>query len=299
MKKLSKRNIKLTGLIALFALVFALGLNASTVKVNAEGETKSCEHKNLVKCNKDPYKDKNPDAENQFVDGYTIDCFYCKDCGKYARDDKFNQILTSEEVESLKEYYVEDEITVELGGDTLTAADIMNESGFEKVDFEGIDFSKYKYIKSHNEKDVLIKTTTNTKLYKNTLKSITIKVVTKCADPNKKYKYVKVKFVLPTPKGTYKAKWNSNKSRCTYTYTYNIKGATKIQIRMINGNNGKVIKDSSLNKSFDKYMKKPKSNKDSYMWLSKKYLSKYNNNVDFQITAFYGKKKVTEIMEKK
>lgn len=289
MKKVSKKGVKLTGLIALFAMFFVLGLNASALNVKAEGETTDCEHKHWI--HRDAFDVSVEDKEAK-EDGW-IEHYYCPDCGKYATDQSFTNILSADEV---KDYYVEDEVVIALGGDTLKADDIMETpAGLESVNFDGIDFSKYKYIASHSETGTIIKTTTNTKLYKNTLKDVEIKVVTKCADANKKTKTVKVKFELPDPKVKVKKKWNGDK--CRYTFTYTIKGASKIKVRMVNGKNDKVINVKAANKVFDKYMNKAKSDKESYISIKRNFLKKYNNNINFKFTAYYGKKTVSVIVE--
>lgn len=275
-------KIGLVWIIALCTVLFA-GITSK-----ANGEVDLCNHERWTYHSAVlPYLDN---------DGWQIDgriaYYYCPDCGKYAADQNFVDILSAEEV---MDYYVLDKVIVKLGGDTLKLSDLAGTpSGIESVSFVGVDFSKYKYIMSHSNTGTLIKTTTNVKLYRNTLKDIKIKVVTKCADPNRKVKYVNVHFELPEPKVKVSKKWSNG--RCTFYFKYNIKGASKIKVRIINGKNNKEIKNKAANKIFDKYMKKNKSDKESYIWFSKAYLKKYNNKVKFKITAYYGKKTVSTIV---
>ena len=75
---------------------------------------------------------------------------------------------------------------------------------------------------------------------------------------------VKVKIKIPAPKTKeFKISKKNGKDSfgkfCRYTFKYNIKGASKIQVRVVNAK--KTGKEKSINKTFDKYVKKPKSNK--------------------------------------
>lgn len=226
---MSKRYITngLKVIIYLFVIMYP------QIAVKAYYQNGNCNHTNWVYHSEiSPYID----DDNEIIDG-RIAYYFCTDCGRYAKDVGFTNLMSADEI---IDYYVFNEIVVNLGGDSLKSSDIMiTPMGFERVSYDGINFSKYKYISSHSTTGKLIKTTKDTKLYKNTLKPITIKVITKCADPNKKVKYVKVRFELPKPRVKIKKKWNGD--RCTYTFMYNVKGASKIKVRMFNGKTIKLL----------------------------------------------------------
>lgn len=67
-----------------------------------------------------------------------------------------------------------------------------------------------------------------------------------------------------------------------YSLKYNVKGATKIKIRVKNA--------SALNKKFDTTMSNPKSDdKKCYLNVKDSDLKKFGNKFTFEITAYYGK----------
>ena len=92
---------------------------------------------------------------------------------------------------------------------------------------------------------------------------------------------VNVKIVIPEPdikiiKKNYKGDYE-------FAFKYDIKGATKINIRILEFKNDKL-----LNSDFDKYLSKPKSNSESYVLLKKSFVDKYSK-LRFKITVYYGK----------
>ena len=67
-----------------------------------------------------------------------------------------------------------------------------------------------------------------------------------------------------------------------YHLKYNVKGATRVKIR--------VRKASSLDKKFDRDMSKPKSDASKcYITVRESDLKRYGNKLTFEIVAYYGK----------
>ena len=141
--------------------------------------------------------------------------------------------------------------------------------------------SKYKNYLTFSNSTGKIKTKKSTKYYSK-LKSPTIKVTVAGTSYN-----ITVKCAIPAPKVKVSKKLVKVGGAKVYKYSfkYNIKGAKKIQVRMVKGGS------RSINKYLDRYVKKSKSNRNSYILYSKKTMKKLNNKVTFKITAYYGNKK--------
>ena len=167
-------------------------------------------------------------------------------------------------------------VTVELGKKAKIISDI------SACTMKLPNASKYKKYLTLDTKKGIIKTK---KYYKVKLKkSIPVNVVVDGVT----YK-VNVKVKIPTPevkisKGRPTPMSDGSKAY-KYSFTYNIKGADSIKVRMKKGGTKK------LNREFDYYISKPKSNKMSYVLFSKKTLKKLKNKVTFKITVSYGKGK--------
>ena len=101
-------------------------------------------------------------------------------------------------------------------------------------------------------------------------KTIPVKVTT----AGKTYT-VDVKLKIAAPKISIKKQTTGDSYR--YSFKYNIKGATKIKVRTKN------VKANT--KVLDRYLKKPKSNSDSYVEFPKEKVKK----IKFTINAYYGK----------
>ena len=145
--------------------------------------------------------------------------------------------------------------------------------------------SKYKKYLTFNTKTGEIKTK---KYYKKKIsKSIPVKVFV----GGKEYTVnIKIKIPAPKVKITRKAGKDSYGKYYRYTFKYNIKGANKIKVRVENAK--KTGKEKSINKTFDKYVRKPKGNKDCYVEFTDKTMKKLKNKkgkVTFKIVAYYGK----------
>ncbi len=148
--------------------------------------------------------------------------------------------------------------------------------------------SKYKKYLTFNAKTGEIKTKKYYKVKIN--KSIPIKIKI----GGKNYT-VKVKIKIPAPKTKeFKISKKNGKDSfgkfCRYTFKYNIKGASKIQVRVVNAK--KTGKEKAINKILDRCVKKSKSNKSSYIEFSDgimKKLKNKNNKVTFKIVVYYGK----------
>ena len=102
---------------------------------------------------------------------------------------------------------------------------------------------------------------------------------------------VKVNFQFPDPEVKITKIYEKQDGRGVYRYTfqYDIAGATRIQVRL-------NTKSSSFNqdfiRDFDKYLSKPKSDKESYIRAWKSAVDSLGKNgMKFQITAYYGKNK--------
>lgn len=145
--------------------------------------------------------------------------------------------------------------------------------------------SKYKKYLTFNTKTGEIKTK---KYYKVKIcKSIPVKVFV----GGKEYTVnIKIKIPAPKIKITRKTIKDSSGKYQRYTFKYNVKGASKIKVRIENAN--KTGKSKAINKIFDRSVKKTKSNKSSYIEFSDrimKKLKKKNGKVTFKIIAYYGK----------
>ncbi len=167
-------------------------------------------------------------------------------------------------------------VTVELGKKAKIISDI------SACTMKLPNASKYKKYLTLDAKKGVIKTK---KYYKVKLKkSIPVNVVVDGVT----YK-VNVKVKIPTPdiKISKRTTPMSDGSKAyKYSFKYDIKGADRITVRMKKGGTKK------LNKEFDYYISKPKSNKMSYVLFSKKTLKKLKNKVTFKITAHFGKNKL-------
>ena len=167
-------------------------------------------------------------------------------------------------------------VTVELGKKEKIISDI------SACTMKLPNASKYKKYLILDAKKGIIKTK---KYYKVKLKkSIPVNVVVDGVT----YK-VNVKVKIPTPevKISIRTTTMSDGSKAyKYSFKYDIKGADRIKVRMKKGGTKK------LNREFDYYISKPKSNKMSYVIFSKKTLKKLKNKVTFKITAYYGKNKL-------
>lgn len=110
------------------------------------------------------------------------------------------------------------------------------------------------------------------------VKSLKIKVAI-----DKKTYTVTTKIQIPKPKVAISKESIrvGNVSGYRYRFKYDIKGATKIQVR--------IKKMQSLNHEFDTYVSKPKSDGMSYINLSDATIKKLGNKAEFEITAYYGK----------
>ena len=131
---------------------------------------------------------------------------------------------------------------------------------------------KYKKYFTLDTKTGKIKTSTKKLSKVKIKKTIPVKVTV----DGKAYN-VNVKLKIAAPKITIKRTKASYGGRIKYTFKYNVKGATKIQVRPeIKGLKTSVV---------DKYLSKPKSNSDSYIDL----LLGKKKKVKFRIKAYYGK----------
>ena len=131
---------------------------------------------------------------------------------------------------------------------------------------------KYKKYFTLDTKTGKIKTSTKKLSKVKIKKTIPVKVTV----DGKAYN-VNVKLTIAAPKITIKRTKASYGGRIKYTFKYNVKGATKIQVRPeIKGLKTSVV---------DKYLSKPKSNSDSYIDL----LLGKKKKVKFRIKAYYGK----------
>ncbi|EOS69992.1 hypothetical protein C818_01952, partial [Lachnospiraceae bacterium MD308] len=171
-------------------------------------------------------------------------------------------------------------VSIELG---KKAKIISNVSVCQKMTFAKA--SKYKKYLTFNTKTGEIKTK---KYYKVKIsKSIPVKVFV----GGKEYTVnIKIKIPAPKVKVTRKAVKNSFGKYQRYTFKYNVKGANRIKVRVENAN--KTGKSKTINKIFDRYVKKSKSNKSSYIEFTDKTmkkLKKKNGKVTFKIIAYYGK----------
>ena len=94
---------------------------------------------------------------------------------------------------------------------------------------------------------------------------------------------VTVKIRISTP--SIKIKKSLSGDGYNYKFSYKLKktGAKKIKVR-IEGLNTKTA-----NKVLDKYLGKPNSDNDSYIYISKSLLKKLGNKVRFKIVVYYGK----------
>lgn len=125
--------------------------------------------------------------------------------------------------------------------------------------------SSYKKYLTLDAKKGMVKTKKNYSVKFKESIPLTVKIA------DKTYK-VNVKVKIPAPKVTIKKEQVGDYYR--YTFKYNVKGADKIKVRC----NLKDAKQEVL----DKYLSKPKSDKDSYVYFKAK-------NVTFTVTACYGK----------
>ena len=163
-------------------------------------------------------------------------------------------------------------VTVELGKKEKIISDI------SACTMKLPNASKYKKYLILDAKKGIIKTK---KYYKVKLKkSIPVNVVVDGVT-------YKVKIPTPEVKISIRTTTMSDGSKAyKYSFKYDIKGADRIKVRMKKGGTKK------LNREFDYYISKPKSNKMSYVIFSKKTLKKLKNKVTFKITAYYGKNKL-------
>ena len=126
-----------------------------------------------------------------------------------------------------------------------------------------------KYFKLDTQTGKITTTTKNLSKVK-IAKTIPVKVTT----AGKTYT-VDVKLKIAAPKISIKKQSTGDSYR--YSFRYNIKGATKIKVRTKN------VKANT--KVLDRYLKKPKSNSDSYVEFPKEKVKK----IKFTINAYYGK----------
>ena len=200
--------------------------------------------------------------------------YHCSACNK-----SFSDAAGKTEIE--KDYWIipQKSVTVNLG-ETVKIGEIMN--GASKINKMTLpNASKYKKYLTINSKNGTIKTK---KYYKQKIKSlIPVKVTTLAG----KTYTVNVKIVIPAPKVTIKKELIRYHGQEFYKYIfkYNIKNADKIQVRLKKDGN------SSINKGLDTYVSKPKSNKESYIMITKSSMKKLKNKITFKIVAYYGKNK--------
>lgn len=163
-------------------------------------------------------------------------------------------------------------VTVELG----KKAKIISKVSGCKMSL--MNASKYKKYLTFHTKTGEIKTRKYYKVKIN--KSIPVKIVI-----GRKSYTVKIKIKIPAPKiKVIKKKVTVDGVKgYKYIFKYNIKGATKVKIRMEKGGS------KAINKKLDKYVGGRKSNKDSYILLAKSSIKKWNNKVTFKVVAYYGK----------
>ena len=138
---------------------------------------------------------------------------------------------------------------------------------------------KYKKYFTLDTKTGKIKTSTNKLSKVKIKKTIPVKVTV----DGKAYNVnVKLKIAAPKIKIKRKKIVIGGVSGYRYELQYNIKGATRVKIR--------VKKMSVLNKKFDANMSKPKSSKSRcYINASSSGLKKLGNKLTFEIVAYYGK----------
>lgn len=123
------------------------------------------------------------------------------------------------------------------------------------------------------------------KYYKSMKNSIPLTVTTK----DGKKSTVKVNFQFPDPevKITRTYETQAGKGVYRYTFQYDIPGATRIYVRL---NSKKSAFNHEMVKDFERYISKPKSNKESYIRTWKSAVDSLGKNgMKFQITAYYGK----------
>ena len=173
---------------------------------------------------------------------------------------------------------VKKSVAVVLGKKIDISKIVSDPSAFEKMTLPNA--KKYKKYLTVNKKTGTIKTK---KYYKVKIKKpIPVKVKVKGHTYT-----VNVKIRIPAPNVKVKKKKVKigGVKGFKYSFSYNIKKATKIQVRMKKGGS------SAINREFDTYVSKPKSNKDSYIMYKASTLKKLKNKITFKIVAYYGKNK--------
>ena len=205
-------------------------------------------------------------------EGYTGDT-YCASCGAWMSD---GRLIPRKESKPGTTVSVKKSVTVELGKKLSIGRIVRNTAAFQKMTLSNA--SKYKNYFKVNQKTGTI---TTKKYFKTKIqKSIPVKV-----RAGGKVYTVKVNIKIPAPKVKVSKKLirDSKGARYRYTFKYNIKGAAKIKVRMKRGGSSKI------NKEFDRYISKPKSNKNSFIQYSEATMRKLKNKVTFKIVAYYGK----------
>lgn len=212
---------------------------------------------------------KNAKEATNKEEGYTGD-EYCASCGKKIASGKVIPRKGDVAVS------VKKSVTVELGKKVSIKQIVNKTSAFQKMELPGA--SKYKKYFTVNSKTGTI---TTKKYYKEKIKrSIPVKVTA-----GGKVYTVNIKIKIPAPKVKItKKKVNDSRGvRYRYVFQYNIKGAAKIKVRMKKGGS------AAINKEFDRYISKPKSDKNSFIQYSANTMKKLKNKVTFNIVAYYGK----------
>ena len=205
-------------------------------------------------------------------EGYTGDT-YCASCGAWLSD---GRLLPRKQSKPKAAVSVKKSVAVELGKKLRIRSIVSDTAAFQKMTLSIA--SKYKIYFMVNLKTGTI---TTKKYFKAKIqKSIPVKV-----RAGGKVYTVKVNIKIPAPKVKISKKLirDSKGARYRYTFKYNIKGAAKIKVRMKKGGSSKI------NKEFDRYISKPKSNKNSFIQYSEKTMRKLKNKVTFKIVAYYGK----------
>lgn len=195
-------------------------------------------------------------------------------CNACKRVTKYGSVIPKKVVRVNRTVYV-------TWGKTLKINQITKDTSvFQKLTVP--NKSKYKKFLSVNERTGTIRV----KKYNRAKIKTTIPVKVKV---NGKTYSVKVKIKIPAPSKK-SVKISKKKVRVKgkvcyrYTFKYRFKGAKKIKVRMVNGSKATA-------KYFDRYIRKPKSSKTTYIQYTKKTLKKSNNKVTFKIAVYYGKNK--------
>ncbi len=136
---------------------------------------------------------------------------------------------------------------------------------------------KYKKYFTLDTKTGKIKTSTKKLSKVKIKKTIPVKVTV----DGKAYN-VNVKLKIAAPK-IKKVTKKSVGSAFKYTFKYNIPNATKFKLRIVG------LDNKSVNSVLDRYFSRTKSNKDSYIHITKSVAKKLGKTTRFKITAYYGK----------